>query len=128
MPEERIIEVVQERLFNYEILSFCPPELTVDLIKRVLQHLNTALSMTIGPTSSSDNSDSDDDMAELPQKCNSIRVQTLRRVCNEATRTVSRTPFNATGPEASPLADNLKPSQYNKRDCKRLLTLANQKT
>ncbi|XP_014027295.1 uncharacterized protein isoform X2 [Salmo salar] len=50
MPEDSIISSVQEQLSDHEILASCPPELTVGLIKEVLEQLNLALSLTISRT------------------------------------------------------------------------------
>ncbi|XP_041756816.2 uncharacterized protein LOC121584776 [Coregonus clupeaformis] len=50
MPEDSIISSVQEQLSDHEILASCPPELTVGLIKEVLEQLNSALSVTISRT------------------------------------------------------------------------------
>ncbi|XP_019901385.2 uncharacterized protein LOC105026700 isoform X2 [Esox lucius] len=50
MSEENIITSVQKQLSNHDIMSSCPPELTVDLIKKVVEQLNSTLSVTIGRT------------------------------------------------------------------------------
>ncbi|XP_055736469.1 uncharacterized protein LOC129822310 [Salvelinus fontinalis] len=75
MPEDRIIKSVQEQLSDHKILSSCPPELTVGLIKVVVEQLNSALSVTISRAISgrsspiSSGTQAAEQMVNMVQKC-----------------------------------------------------------
>lgn len=75
MTEDRIIKSVQEQLSDHNILSSCPPELTVGLIKVVVEQLNSALSATISRAISGQSSpissgnQAAEQMVNMVQKC-----------------------------------------------------------
>ncbi|XP_031674646.1 uncharacterized protein LOC116366969 isoform X1 [Oncorhynchus kisutch] len=75
MTEDRIIKSVQEQLSDHNILSSCPPELTVGLIKVVVEQLNSALSATISRAISgrsspiSSGTQAAEQMVNMVQKC-----------------------------------------------------------